>query len=174
MNLQETAADVSRIALGKGWDKPDWDVNFVAKLAFAITELSEAVDFVHGIDGEPLEVELADTAIRLLATLYGIWPDTWSPSRIEDRTRRVTSLRFAPVEVLVWPVVRNLSCAIEAWRKNDPLFGEMDARIYVEKAVLEVFLIADSLGVDLMHIILTKSAKNALRPPLHGKRRSVG
>ncbi len=174
MNLFEVAERVSRIASEKGFDKADWDENFVQKLAFVITELDEAVQGAKGIGKDPVELELADVAIRLLACLYGVSGTSWSPGRIEGRRSPERIGVWQPIEVAVWPILRKVSEAIECWRKNDPEIGRKDAMICCELALLETFRLADRMGIDLLSIIELKTIANAARPHLHGKGRSVG
>ncbi len=175
-DLRAIAIRVSALAIEKGWQKPEWSTNFVAKLAFAITELNEGVDWVHGRGKDPLSIELADTAIRLLAVIEGIWPTSWCPGRIEGRVRSQgpAVAYFQPIEVGVWPIVRHICEAIECWRKNDPKYGAKDAMISTELAILETFRLADRLGIDLMDEIEKKTIVNSLRPHLHGKGQDVG
>lgn len=181
-DLRALAARVSAIAIEKGWQPPDWETNFIQKLAFAITELNEGVDWVHGIGKDPIEMELADTAIRLLAVVHGLWPERWSPGRIESRrpptlpSGAIAHERgfYQPIEVGVWPVVRHICDAMECWRKRDPEWAQKDAMISTEMAILETFRLADRLGIDLMVQIQKKAEINAQRPHLHGKGQNVG
>jgi len=168
-----TAQRVHEIAVERGFDAADWDENFVQKLAFVITELDEAVQWVEGIGKDPIGVELADTAIRLMTCLRQIWGNDWSPGRIDHRQPPACVGLYEPIEVACWRVVRHLCGAIEAWRKNDPVFGKKDAMIRVELALREVFRIADRLGIDLPSEI-EKTAVNRVRPKRHGLGRSVG
>lgn len=174
MSLHEVAARVSRIALEKGFDKADWDENFVQKLAFVVTELDEAAQGAEGIGKDPVDRELADVAIRLLSCLHNISGDQWSAGRIEARRPPARIGVWQPIEVALWPILRKLSQAIECWRKNDPEIGKKDAMICCELALLETFRLADRMGIDLMAVIESKSTANAARPRLHGKGRSVG
>jgi hypothetical protein len=173
LDLESQAKAINEIANSKGWERPHWDANFVQKIAFVITEINEGVEGVHGTDKDPIEVELADTAIRILDILEGIWPGKWSQGRVTGR-RRNTSRLFAPIEVAVWPIVKSLCKAIESWRVNAPDSGKQDAMILCELALLETFRVADRLGIDLPCEIEKKCSLNALRPPQHGKGRSVG
>jgi hypothetical protein len=180
--LREVAERVHAISREKGFDVPHWDENFPIKVVLFITELDEAVQFVEGIGKDPVEVELGDTAIRILSTLHAIWGDAWSPGRIETRAlpKHVVGRNYAlyvPIEVAVWPIIRYLCGAIEQWRKSKP--GEdgthkREAMICIELALLETFRLADLHGANLREIIEAKAVKNAARPPLHGKGRSVG
>lgn len=176
-SLRTIASRIRETADEKGWQKPDWETNFVQKLAFALTELDEGVQWVHGTGADPLGEELADTAIRLLDVVHAIWPERWSPGRIEDRRsvpKPVHVGAFQPIEVLVWPTVRHICRAIECWRKNDPFFGAKDAMIHCELGIMEIFRLADRVGIDLLSEIEKKTAFNATRPHLHGKGRNVG
>lgn len=176
-SLYETAARIREVADSKGWQKPDWETNFIHKLAFTVTELNEAVEGVHGTQADPLDVELADTVIRLLDVVHALWPEKWSPGRIEGRIRpvaRIPTGLFQPIEVGVWPILKHLSHAIESWRVNDPTFGKKDAMVSCELAILETFRLADRLGLDLDAAIERKVAYNATRQMLHGKGRNVG
>lgn len=169
-----TAERVAQIAAERGFDVADWDENFVQKLAFVVTELDEAVQWVEGTGKDPIGVELADTAIRLMACLHQIWGKDWSPSRITHRREpRIVGL-YEPIEVACWRVVRQLCKAIEAWRKNAPGQGKKDAMICVELALLETFRMADRLGINLIAEIENKTSVNKGRPKQHGLGRSVG
>lgn len=175
IDLHRLAEYVHLIAINHAlFDVPDWDENFIPKIAFAITELDEGVQWVEGIGKDPVEIELADTAIRLMSTLYGIWGNDWSAGRILNRVRPNQIGLFMPLEVAVWPVLRQICKAMECWRKNDPATGKKDAMICIELAVLETFRVADRMGFDLIKEIERKAAKNTMREPLHGKGRSVG
>lgn len=176
--LREVAARVHGISREKGFDVPDWDENFPVKVMLFITELDEAVQWVHGVGEDPPEIELGDTAIRILSTLHSIWETGWSPGRIETRRLPDRVGLYAPMEVAVWPIVKYLCAAVEQWRKSVPgdhgSAHKREAMICIELALLETFRLADRMGADLRAIIETKAAKNAVRPRLHGKGRSVG
>ena len=168
MSLQQWAEYVSRVAAEKGWQATTWE-NFVQKMAFAIGELDEGVDGGLGVGKDPLEVELADTAIRLLEALHNLFPN-WSPGRVESRHPSQTPSRFQSIEQLLWKPLSKISKAIDCWRKGD----RKDAQICVELALLEVFRVADALGIDLMQEIAKKTHVNEGPPPPHRLPRHVG
>jgi hypothetical protein len=174
--LYEIADNVFRIASEKGFDAPDWETNFPAKLLLVITELDEAVQWIEGHGKDPIGVELADTAIRLLSTLRSIWGRDWSAGRVEYRRVPSRIGTFEPLQVTVWPIIRNVCGAVECWRRNGtaPVNDFKEAMICMELALLETFRAADRLGIDLHAEILAKAEKNAAREKLHGKGRSVG
>jgi NTP pyrophosphatase (non-canonical NTP hydrolase) len=161
------------IADANGFQAPDWETNFVHKVAYAITELDEAVDYIAGVTGageDPLEEELADTAIRILDLLGGIWGDSWC-SRVEGRRPFSTrTSRFQPIQVLVWPIVGHLCKALEAYRHEN----RRQAQQRLELALLECYRVADLVGCNLTREIGLKCEKNEGRPKLHGKARSEG
>lgn len=173
-SVKELARQCREMADANGFQAPSWEGNFVHKTAYAITELDEAVDFVHGVTGpggDPLDEELADTAIRILDLLGGIWGDDWC-SRVESRRPSVMrpAHTFERLEVIVWPILGHLAKALEAYRHEDQ--GAAQQRL--ELALLECFRVADRAGVDLLSAIEAKIEKNRGRAKLHGKARSEG
>jgi hypothetical protein len=58
-----------------------------------------------------------------------------------------------------------LVLACEAWRKDN----RPDAMNALEIALVYVFRVADSTNINLMEAIAEKTARNELRPHLHGK-----
>lgn len=168
LSLHELAAASAENAAAKGFDRPTWE-NFVAKVAFAIGEVNEARDSVDsGEDQTALGYELADVAIRVLAILHEVWRDTWV-DRVCNR-RRPEPRAYAAIEVLLWPVVSCLCDAIERWRRDD----RIDACMYLELALLNLWRVADRVGIDLDVAIAEKMAINREREPLHGKVRALG
>lgn len=174
--LYALAEEVFNVARDRGFDAADWDSNFPAKLLLVITELDEAVQWVEGHGKDPVEVELADTAIRLLNTLHSVWGRDWSAGRVEHRRAPDRMGTFEPLQVTLWPIIRNICGAIECWRRNgtSPINDRKEAMICMELALLETFRAADRMGIDLLSEIRRKSTKNAMREKLHGKGRSVG
>jgi hypothetical protein len=160
MTLHEIAAECDRIAAANGFDQPTWD-NLIVKLALAITELNEARDGVVGKGSDPIQEELADCAIRLLSILHAIWPEQWSERPL---TGPVIGT-FAPIEVLLWPIVDHVCQAMETRRHDD----RADTLVCIEYALKETRRLSVALGIDLTTEILIKCAKNAKRGHLHGK-----
>jgi hypothetical protein len=142
-------------------------------MAFVLTEIVELAEATHQKEGvAKFGDELADVAIRLLSILHSIWPAEWSPGRTEHR--RIEYLAFATsfqqIEVLVFPIVRQVADAIQRWRRSE----KRDAMIACELALLEVARLSDGLGFGLMDEIRDKSRENATRPRCHGLAQSVG
>ena len=171
--VHDLAKQCREVADANGFQAPDWETNFVHKTAYALTEIDEAVDYVAGVTGhgeEPLGEELADTAIRILDLLEGIWGDGWA-SRVEGRRPHTDrDSPFQPIQVLVWPIVGHLCKALEAYRHDD----RRAAQQRLELALLETYRTADLVGVDLTDEIEKKIEKNRGRAKLHGKARSEG
>jgi NTP pyrophosphatase (non-canonical NTP hydrolase) len=165
VNLHEMAALTADIAEGNGFAAPTWDT-LPMKLMLAITELREARD---SEDRAALAEELADFALRTLAVLNRIWGDDWASSRIEGR-QRTTGSFFYPIEVLLFPMISHLCFAVEDWRKE----RRVDAKIRIELALLELWRLADRLGIDLETELMKKCEKNRGRGHLHGKVRAEG
>ena len=164
------------MADGNGFQAPNWETNFVHKVAYAITELDEAVDYVSAVTGPgdaPFEEELADVAIRLLDLLGGIWGESWV-SRVESRRHHgrwpIRTAKFQPVQVLVWPIMGHLCKAMEAYRHDN----KRDAQQRIELALLECFRLSDIIECNLTREILVKIETNRGRERLHGKVRSEG
>jgi len=166
-DLKQVARECDGIAAANGFERPNWD-NLVAKLAFAIAELDEARDGARGHGSDPLAEELADTAIRLLSTIYGIWGDDWG-DRVTNRVAKEIDT-WTPVEVLLWPILGHICKAIEA-RRHD---ARSLACQWIELALLETFRLADALSVDLNTEVLAKCEKNRGRGHLHGKAYAAG
>jgi hypothetical protein len=123
----------------------------------------------NGLGGDPLEEELADAAIRLLVMLHDLTGGEWSDGRIRCR-RPTLATRHERIEVLVWPIIARVCDAAERWRRDE----RSDVLIDLELAVLEVYRLADCVGVDLTAAIVAKSEKNKGRGALHGKSRADG
>lgn len=167
MDIKQIAVVCNEIAEANGFERPSWD-NFVAKIAFAITELDEGRDGTLGLASDPLGEELADTAIRVLSVLDAIWGDRWS-DRITHRHPKPISA-FAAIEVLLWPTLGYLCKAMECRRHDDRLGAETCLGL----ALLELWRLADALGIDLTEEVTKKCAKNRVRPHLHGKAYAAG
>ncbi len=171
--VHELAKRCRDITEANGFQVPDWETNFVHKTAYALTELDEAVDYVAAVTGsgdDPLEEELADTAIRILDLLGGIWGDKWC-SRVEKRRPHSTRTSpYQPIQVLVWPIVGHLCKCLEAYRHEN----QREAQQRLELALLETFRVADLVGCNLTEEIVKKCVKNEGRPKLHGKSRNEG
>lgn len=175
-NLHDAACLADEIASANGFDPPTWD-NFPAKLMMVVTEIDEFVDAAEGVENGDCggtKEELADVAIRLLAMIHALTHGKWNcrvrrynePADYYDR--RIGWLRSPKDEV--WPIVSRISKATEVWRKG----RRVDAIQHIEFAIKECFALADRVGFNLFSEILTKAAKNAQRPKLHGKIESVG
>jgi hypothetical protein len=170
VNLYVLAKQTSDVAAANGFDVPTFD-NLPTKVAFAMTELFEAADAKD--DRTAFTEELADAVMRILGILYPVWGDDWTASRVEQRRRPPPGAfcaAFDPVEVLLFAPFRHLCRAVEDWRYN--LRG--DVKIDLELALLELWRLADSLGLDLDWSIEQKLEKNKGRGHLHGKVRSEG
>lgn len=165
---KDRAQTILEIVRANGFDDPSWE-NLPGKLAIALTELDELVDFVRGSGEDPLEEELADFAIRLLHVLEGLG-EGWHVRDFVQRPGDLEGLPFAPVEVVLWPIVSYVCKAIEYWRHNN----RTDAVIALELTFAETLRAASRLGVDLGAEVDRKNEKNAARPRLHGKARSLG
>lgn len=178
--ILQLAIEAERVANERGWDACDWD-NMPGKTAMVFTEFVEAEQAARAVpsygDIDRFATELADIAIRVIVMLRQLDDSTWKlaefgpGSRIDKRERhaRVIS-RFERVEILLWPALSYLSAALEYWRKDQ----RSDVCSCLELSVLEIFRLADAVGVDLAEVIEAKTEENAMRPTRHGKKRTLG
>lgn len=162
MSLKDTAEKCDDIAAVNGFDPPSWD-NIVVKLALVGTELGEARDGALGFGEGPLNEELADTAIRLLSILHSLWGRDWGDRVTSRKPKNLNT--FAPIEVLLWPILGSVFKAIEE-RRHD---SQIRTCQWIELALLETFRLADALSIDLDKEIEIKCNTNKGRGHLHGK-----
>jgi hypothetical protein len=161
MNLHKLAKECSEIAKQNGFDDPTWDT-LPTKVMLVVTEIVEAI---QASKPEELVEEFADIALRTLAILHCVWGDDWSTSRVEERRRHDHVLTFQTRESLLFPVLNHLACAVDDWRHS----RKVDAKIRLERALLELWRLADALKVDLYAACVAKCEKNKTRGHLHGK-----
>ena len=159
------ARRIHEVNEANGWEAPTFE-SAPVKIMLAVTELDEGVQGVHGREDDPIEVEIADTAVRLLHLLETVWPGQWD---IRGGNYKQES-RFQEIERLLWPVVNKLCKAVESWRQND----RFDVRVWLECAFAETRRIAASLGFDLYDEMKRKVEKNSTRGYLHGKANPAG
>lgn len=151
------------IESGNGFESANKD-NLLSKLMLVVSELDEARTFCVDGDGDPLDEELADTAIRLLAILYR-YADSWN-----FRHSHITTMsKWTNIEVQLWEVIRYVVMAVEAWRKDK----KTDTVISLELALDRVFQVAGANEINLWDSIFSKCRKNLNRGSLHGKKRSA-
>lgn len=163
--LHDWAKKVAEVSASKGFVLATWET-LPMKLMLMVTEVQEAIDAAPG-RREDFAMELADIAIRMLESLDSIWRGQWSAGRVTRRQR------IDDTSGLVWrsppetfaPVLRMLVLACEAWRKDN----RPDAMNALEIALVYVFRVADATNINLMEAIAEKTARNELRPHLHGK-----
>lgn len=160
----ELAQRINEVNDANGWVRPGFP-DVPVKVMLAVTELDEGVQGAKGIGEDPFEVEIADTAIRLLHLLESIWPGDWKLNGFGKG-----STRFQAVECLVWPILSQLCAAVEAWRheKRD------DVRTALEIALRECRRVAETVGFDLLEEMKRKTEINAKRGYLHGKANPAG
>lgn len=158
------AKRLNEVNEANGFERPSFE-NLPIKVMLCVTELDEGVQFTKGEGDEAVEIELADTAIRLLHILETLWPGEWT---IRSNLQKPNP--WMCFESMVWPVVGALCSAVEAWRHDKPL----DVKAYLEDALSLVVMIAATLGCGLTNEIKWKTEKNATRGHLHGKSNPAG
>lgn len=158
------AERASTIATSKGWDRCDWETNFVGKIALVITEVDELVES----DGTDM-TELADVAIRALALLHQAMDGHWVAESVIEKAYRGFWVG-GNLRDQAWLFIRKHRKAIEAWRVDDIAVAAENVSDIVSYALRW----GDAYGFNMSEIIGRKLAKNAARPPLHGKKRSLG
>ena len=171
-DYHQLARTCEEIAVANGFAPADWET-FPHRIGFAITELHEAREAAHGRGDDKLSVELADVAIRLLATLGGVWGDDWC-ERINGRYSqwidgRPPGTRHQSIEQHLWPTLGWLTRALDEWAEDN----QRDAQQCVELALLEVFRLADLLTIRLIGVIDQKCEVNRHRAERHGKVRAT-
>lgn len=166
--LRLVAKWIDEVNEGNGFAPPTWD-SLPAKVVFVVTELDEAMQAIDGSGDDPIEVELADTVIRLLSILNSVFGNEWN-----DRTKTVLKIAphnvYEPGEVLLWKVVRPLCQAIEFWAKDN----RRDALTSIELGLKETWSLAVRLGFNPGADIFAKVRKNMTRSKWHGKAKSAG
>lgn len=152
-SLAETAR---RNAERKGFDVRTWE-NLPGSLLFVVGELDEITRSTTGYASE-----LADTAIRTLTIMQTVFPDWRLRQRVgeEPWSPHLATL----LECDLWPVVRWVSIAGQAWRHQD---RDKVCRC-LENVIAECFRLAGVFRVDLVVEIERKLAVNEARPHLHG------
>lgn len=168
--VEESMIDVKKLAqenldvvLANGFEPPTWE-NLPIKVMLVVTEVNEAISACKGLDGDPLEEELADIWIRVSGILAALWGESWN-IRI---TKKVTTYR--PIEVQLWPIVSYCCQAVEAWRHDN----KTDVQISLELALAETQSLAEALGFGLIAEVAKKLEKNRGRERFHGKAKSNG
>lgn len=164
MDWHEIAKTISEDVQAKGFEAVT-EENVLGKLMLVVTELNEAREFVHGMEDDPIEEEIADVVIRILQALHDLYGINWTVHRFAVHCKH----SFAPIEVMLWPILDNVCHAAEDWRKDDHL----DVKYHLINAIAECFRFSERLGFDLEDAIQQKMEKNRGRPPLHGKKRSL-
>jgi NTP pyrophosphatase (non-canonical NTP hydrolase) len=171
-DLHGIALDCAAIATANGFTRPNRR-NVVNKIAFVFTEIDEAVDSVLE-EGDPIEEELADIAIRLLHILHSMTstvagsPANWNDRIKGGHMRKMTP--YAPIEVLLSPIFSECAKAVECWRKKEWTHLIQ----HLEIALKRTFEVAFALDIDLYAQIIAKCLKNADRGHLHGKANPEG
>lgn len=175
LDLRAFAARVGATAAAKGWDKPTWE-NLPGKLMLVVTEVDEAVQSATLDPDDDLyrwdSSELADIIIRTVDILYTIWPE-WPLNRVhEDRVRLPlypAISRMLP-ETRGWNFIKLLSSATEHWR----LGNKPSVASHLELLLLDVYRLADCADINLDAALVAKADINDKRPPLHGKKMTLG
>lgn len=174
-DYHQLARTCEEIAVANGFAPATWEETFPHRVGFAITELDEAQDAAYGRGDDTFGVELADVAIRILATLNGVWGDDWC-ERINGRYSgydRETGLppgtRFKSVEQHLWPLLKWLTRALDCWAKDN----QRDAQQCLELCLLDLFRLADRLSIRLIGLIDEKCEVNRKRAERHGKVRAT-
>lgn len=166
--LHDRARRAGKTAIEKGWQVPNWEVNFPGKIALVWSEYDEALD---AVTAGHLAEELADVVIRTINMLQSIWPDAWNVTPVTwPHAGRPPE---SPVRFTVKALRHisfNIRGALEAWRKDQaPL-----AKSYLETVVKAAFTVAVTYKLDLLAAIDAKLTANEGRPRLHGKKRDLG
>ncbi len=167
---KEQAKRGAEITAAHGFEAVD-NHNFAGKCMLIVSELHEGWESVYEPNPEdPLDVELADTAIRLGQVLHNMWGDKWNYREPEIRTGpALRKALFQSYEQHAWGIIAPLSKAVEAWRKG----RASDVQSGIELAFKATVKLAYELGYDLEQAIEAKLQKNANRPRLHGKVQTV-
>lgn len=160
------ARRIGEVNQKNGWDLSTYD-NVPTKVMMAVTELDEGVQGVKGTGPDPLEIEIADTVIRLLSILEGVWPGQWV---LRHGCSPQKGQRFRDIEVLLWPILGFLCRAVESWRFDK----REDVQASLECAIAECRSLARLLGFDLFRAMEAKVALNAARGHWHGKAKAAG
>lgn len=155
--LAETAAQK------RGFDACGWQ-NLPGKVAFVF---GEDVEVGEAETCDELAEELADTGLRLLAILHGVYGADWSP-------RPVTAVEpvfpCSSTDALTRLVRKHLRGALEAWRDDD----RDGARLSLELALYQLLAAGRRVGYDLVGAMVQKLKDNEGRPRLHGHVNTLG
>ncbi len=165
--LHDLAAECDAVNRANLWDASTID-NLPGKLAFLFTETILEAHEEQDNGSHAVHIEIADAAVRILASLSGIWGARW-----EDRVQfRHVYCRtaYAPLETLLLPANIHVCRALQAWRKDK----QDDVRAALELAVLELYRLSDRMGFDLSATISAKLDVNRKRGPRHGNVRGLG
>ena len=168
LELKALARHVDETSVTNGFDRPTWET-IPSKLMFVVSELDEALQTIKHTNDEPIEVELADTAIRLLSILVAVWDHNWQ-DRISDLRISPAANVYEPAEVALWRILRPLVHALERWRYDD----RDGTRMSLEVALRETWVLATRLGHNLFAEIVKKAEINAGRGKWHGKAKGAG
>lgn len=167
-DLHALARQINEVNAANGYDSIAY-VAIPTKLMFVVSELEEARSAAHALEpDDPVETELADTAIRLLSILDAVFPD-WL-DRTELAPSAAPSNVYLPAEVLLWPVISLCVRALEHWRREQ----RHDVQVSLELALRSVWSISTRLGFDMYRQVVEKVEHNAGRGHLHGTKRSDG
>ena len=178
--LYRLAGVAHEVATSHGFDAPTWE-NFPGKLMLVVSELSELAE-ACAESSCPLDLtgtrksmdELADVVIRTMTILHGLFGSWNARGSAFDWIETHSSIRTRLPDSWVVVLLRSLSLALEAWRRDD----RATALYHCERLLHFAFQLADAgPGVDrhdLLACIEEKIAKNATRPALHSKIMTLG
>jgi hypothetical protein len=159
----------SLIAEANGFDNTLKEkLTIMARLMLVITELDEAMDFYTSNEGDPLEEEIADAAIRLFQIALDINENHSWNFRYTETPQSMAKDR-EPLEKQLWETIHYVSLAAESWRHDK----WDDIQISVELAIASLFKVAQSFDFDLFSEMINKCYKNSYRPFKHGKKQST-
>jgi len=180
LDLRAFAIRVGATAAAKGWDQPTWE-NLPGKLMLVVTEVDEAVESAEAPANQDYDrhfqrtyrwdpSELADIIIRTIDILNTLWPEAWDTALLSHHELQRPFAYTQPPTGIGWSFVRTLSGAMEYWRHSD---REM-VRKRLQDVVMLARYVALAQGTDLDAALVAKADINDKRPPLHGKKMTLG
>ena len=161
---KDIARVINEVNRKNAFEDPTWE-NLPVKLMYIITELDEIWGAVFREEGTVPE-EFADTTIRLLSILHALWGDDWHLREVRGDWSAHRYYGMV-LEQKLWPVIRHLSGAAEAWRYGEKL--QQDVKAHIELALRELRALAHLFGIALFSAVVVKTQANAGRGKWHGK-----